>query len=108
VTILTALTRKPLPDRIWITGVVRIPSTPFRLDLYRFGSDPAGLGVHLVEGMVSSYSSARFAVPIQPPAQADVTTPRPSSAPPKGMFEPISFGTLRDIHIAIAVDENVL
>ena len=34
-----------------------------------FGVGPAGLGVRPLTGMVSSYSSARFAVPIQPPGQ---------------------------------------
>jgi hypothetical protein len=41
----------------------------FRLDPDGFGSDPDGLVVYPVKGMVSSNSSARFALPIQPPGQ---------------------------------------
>ena len=69
VTILTALTRKPPPDRIWIAGVARIPSTPFRLNSDGFCSDSGGLGVSPVKEMVWSCFSVRFAVPVQPPGQ---------------------------------------
>jgi hypothetical protein len=47
--ILTGRPREPPPDRIWIAGVVRTPSSPFRLDPDGFGLDPAGPGMRPVK-----------------------------------------------------------
>jgi len=65
----SGLPGEPPADRLGLPEWFGPFPAPFALEPDGFGSDRAGLGVHPVEGMISSYSSVRFAVPIQPPGQ---------------------------------------
>ncbi len=49
---LRACQGQPPLDRIWIAGVVRAPSSPFRLDPAGFGLDLAGAGMRPAGGSI--------------------------------------------------------
>jgi hypothetical protein len=49
---------EPPPDGIWIAGVVRTPSSPFRLAPDGFGPGPAGPGMRPAGSSVSPWAAA--------------------------------------------------